>query len=170
VRDLFERYVPEDKRVQRLGATVDAETILGMSGDPGRGRALFFENDGLACKSCHKIGDRGGSVGPELTTIGKKLDRRKLLQSILDPSREIDPKYVTYLIETTDGLVLSGLLSRRTESLIELIDANTKHVHVETDAIERMARQQKSLMPDLLLKDLTAEQAADLLAYLQSLR
>ena len=48
-----------------------------------RGRELFFHTTGVTCKACHKVGEEGGSVGPELTQIGKKYDKAKLLESLL---------------------------------------------------------------------------------------
>jgi putative heme-binding domain-containing protein len=109
-------------------------------------------------------------VGPDLTTIGKKLDRTKLLESILQPSLAIDPQYATWLVETTDGLVHSGLLVRRSDAEVVLKPADGKEVRVAADEINRLAPQQKSLMPDLLLQELTAQQVADILEYLSSLR
>ena len=89
--------MPVEERVQRLGSVVRPEQILALTGDAGRGRAAFFETAGVACKNCHRIGQDGKEVGPELTAIGKKLDRTQLLESILEPSKRIDPKYVTFL-------------------------------------------------------------------------
>lgn len=170
VRDLFERYVPEEQRVKRLGTSVQPEQILKLPGDATRGQRLFFETATVQCKNCHRIGAQGRLVGPDLTQIAKKLDRAKLLESILEPSRTIDPAFVTYLAETSDGRVLSGLLVRRNEREVVLRDIEAREIVVPAADIEQFAPQQKSLMPELLLRDLTAEQVADLLAYLATLR
>lgn len=170
VRDLFERFVPEEERVKRLGTAVNADEILALSGDASRGRAVFWEAAGVQCRNCHRIGEQGKPLGPDLTQIGKKLDRAKLLVSILEPSQEIDPKFLTYLVETADGQVLSGLLAERTDATVALKLADGKEVRLPAADVERLAPSQKSLMPDLLVREMTAQQLADLLEYLSSLK
>ena len=170
IRDLFERFIPEEKRVKRLGGSVQAAEILAMAGDAERGKALFFNTNGVQCKNCHRVGEVGTGVGPELTQIGKKLDRAKLLESILEPSRAIDPQFVSYLMETAEGQVLSGLLVRRNESEVVLKLADGKDVRVAVGEVERFAPQQKSLMPDLLLREMTGQQVADLIEFLAGLK
>lgn len=170
VRDLFERFLPEDQRVQRLGTSVKPEEILALTGNADRGKELFFVSQGMACRNCHKIGKEGKEVGPELTTIGKKLDRAKLLESILEPSKVIDPKFVSYLVETSQGLVHQGLLVKQSDEVVVLRDPQNKLIEIATGDIEFMSAQQKSLMPELLFRDLTAEELADLLAFLSTLK
>jgi putative heme-binding domain-containing protein len=170
IRDLFERFIPEEQRVKRLGTDIRPEEILAIAGDAARGRELFLNIAGVQCKNCHKVGDQGQALGPDLTQIGKKLDKTKLLESILEPSKTIDPQYVGYLIETKEGEVLTGLLVKRTDGEVVLKQADNKEVRMSAGQIERMAPQQKSLMPDLLLRDLTTQQVADLLAFLAGLK
>jgi putative heme-binding domain-containing protein len=170
IRDLFERFLPEEQRTRRLGATIRPEAILALAGDAQRGRQLFLESAGVQCKNCHKIGDAGKQLGPELTTIGKKLDRAKLLESILQPSLAIEPQYAAWFVETTDGLVHTGLLVRRTDTEVQLKTAGGEEIAIAAAEIERLAPQQKSLMPDLLVQEMTAQQVADLLEYLSQLR
>jgi putative heme-binding domain-containing protein len=169
VRDLFERFIPDEQRVKRLGTLIKPESLLAMTGDSKRGRDVFFKTQGLQCANCHKVGDTGGAIGPELTLIGKKLSRRQLLENILDPSKEIEPKYATYLLDTDDGRSLSGLLMSKTEKEIVVRDNQGKD-HTFPPARVTLTPSKKSLMPDQLLRDLTAQQAADLLAYLESLK
>jgi len=64
----------------------------------------------VACSGCHRIGDRGPQVAPELTHIGKKYTRRQLLDKLLDPSKSVDPKFAAYLLQTTDGRSNLGVL------------------------------------------------------------
>jgi putative heme-binding domain-containing protein len=170
IRDLVERFIPEEQRVQRLGSSIKAEAILALAGDAGRGRMLFFETAGVQCKNCHKIGDQGQTLGPDLTQIGKKLDKAKLLESILEPSKTIDPQFVSHLVETNSGEVHTGLLVKRTDYETVLKKADGKEVTIRASEIDRSAPQQKSLMPDLLLRDLTPQQAADLLEFLAGLK
>jgi uncharacterized repeat protein (TIGR03806 family) len=170
IRDLFERFLPEEQRVKRLGSVVKPEQILALPGDVGRGRKLFFEAQGVQCRSCHRIGGQGTEVGPDLDGIGKKYDRAQILENILDPSKQIDAKYLTYVLETKRGQVYTGLLLEKTAARVVLKDATAKRIEVAAGDVEALAAQQKSLMPELLLRDLTAEQVADLTAFLSSLK
>jgi uncharacterized repeat protein (TIGR03806 family) len=170
VRDLFERFIPREERARRLGDVADRRAILSLRGDVGRGRAVFADNPAAQCKTCHRAGDIGQAVGPDLTKIGAKYDRAALLDQILEPSRTIEPPYTTYLVETKDGQVLSGLVVEKTARDVVLKDAQGKTVRIVGGDVERLVPQARSLMPELLLRDLTAQQVADLLEYLTTLK
>ena len=170
VRNLFEQFLPEDQRSKRLGDVIRPADILALPGDHARGKILFQETEGVQCKNCHKIGEVGTRLGPDLTQIGKKYNRLQLLETVLQPSKEIDPKYVTWLVETSEGRVHTGLLAEKTNSKIVLRDARNNLIEVSADQVDALIPQRKSLMPDLLLRDMTAQQVADLLAYLASLK
>jgi putative heme-binding domain-containing protein len=170
VRDLFEPFLPESQRMQRLGDSIDADALLAVAGVPDRGRVLFHESTVLQCRNCHRVGAQGGELGPPLDAIGRKLDRRKLLESVLYPSREIDRAYANWVVQTTAGTVLSGLLVEQTDAGILLRDSRSELHRIPREEIEEIVPQQKSLMPEALFRDLTIEQAADLLAYLGTLR
>jgi putative heme-binding domain-containing protein len=170
VRDLFERFIPDDQRVKRLGTVIKPDQILSLKGDAERGKALFFKSATLQCTSCHRVNGTGSTLGPDLSQIAKKYTRAQILESILEPSRSIDPKYVMYLIETTDGRNHSGLLGEKNDKEIVLKMQGDKEVRIPANKVEHMAPQKNSIMPELLLRDLTAEQAADLLEFLVSLK
>jgi len=127
---------------------------------------LFANTEGVQCKNCHRIGQIGSLLGPELTLIGKKYERHQLLEHILEPSKVVDPKYVSYVVSLSDGRVIHGLLVTRTAEQFVLRDIKDREVRVFADDVESIAPQRQSLMPELLLRDLTAQQVADLLAYL----
>jgi putative heme-binding domain-containing protein len=160
--------VPVSERIKRLGSVVNHAEILSLESDVLRGKQVFFNSTAAACKNCHRIDQVGEKLGPELTTIGQKYRPDQLLQHILEPSRFMEPKWVPYLLETVDGRVLIGLLESRTEQEVALRDAKNALHHVATDDVDLLVRQQKSLMPDLLLRDMTRQEIADLLAYLRA--
>jgi putative heme-binding domain-containing protein len=168
VRDLFECYAPPGSSRKRLGTSANPEEILSLKGDPGRGRTLIW-GSGLQCRTCHRIDSGDEKLGPDLGKIGSKYDRRKLLEAILDPSKDIDPKYAAQLVQTRDGAIYSGIVTERTPERLVLRDTE-KQITLPAASIERMMAQKKSMMPDFLLQDLTAEEAADLLDYLSSLK
>ena len=170
VRDLFERFLPHEQRVKRLGATVQAEQILRIPGNPSDGQTLFTKTAGVQCRNCHRVRKQGKAVGPDLDGVAKKNDRRALLESILQPSRKIDPKFRAYLVETVQGRVHTGLLVSKSDKQVVLRDAAGKELRVAAEDVEMIIAQPKSLMPELLVKDMTAQQLADLLAFLETLK
>src|SRR6185437_2512309 len=112
----------------------------------------------------------GATIGPDLSQIGKKYERATLLETILDPSKAIAPEYVPYLLETEAGQIFVGYVVEKTDDKVVLKDAQGKLVSVATGEVETLEPQKKSLMPELVLRDVTAQDAADLLAYLVSLQ
>jgi len=170
IRDLYEPFLPEDQKVKRLGETINAAALLAVQGDAKRGRDLFLTGQGIQCRSCHRVGEQGVALGPDLSQIGKRLDRAKLLESILEPSKTIDPKFRTWLVETVSGKVVAGLLIERTDEAIVIRDPQNKEHRFTPAEVEDLFPQRKSMMPDLLLRDMSAEQVADLLAWLESLK
>jgi uncharacterized repeat protein (TIGR03806 family) len=170
IRDLFERFLPDDQRIRRLGDPIDPAIILALSGDAGRGRQLFTAESAAQCKSCHRLGNVGTELGPDLAGIGAKYPRPDLLRHILEPAREVDPKFSLYAIATKDGQILTGLLVEKTGRDVVLRDPQNREIRVPVANIEQQGSRPGSLMPDRLLSDLTAQQAADLLEYLGSLK
>jgi putative membrane-bound dehydrogenase-like protein len=169
VRVLYERFIPEDQRPKRLGAAIKPEEILAMTGDAGRGRDIFFRSSAAQCKNCHRVQNVGGAIGPDLSQIGKKYERATLLETIVNPSKAIAPEFTAYLLETVQGQVYAGFLVERDDKQVVLKEATGKLIKVAAGDIEELEPQQKSLMPELVLRDVTAQDAADLLAYLASL-
>ena len=141
-----------------------------LDGDARRGGELFANAAGLQCKSCHNTNGSGARVGPDLRETAKKYTRAQLLESILQPSKSVDPKFQTHVVATADGRILTGVVTSRTERGLTLRDAKDQEHVLQSADIELDKVQSQSLMPDQLLRDLTPQQAADLLSYLESLR
>src|SRR5262249_42295909 len=132
VRDLFEGYLPQpEPAARKLGSSPRPRTILALKGDSGRGEKLFW-SPALHCGSCHKVGDPGTEVGPDLSAVGRLRGREDLLESILEPSRRIEPKYAAYFAQTAGGRSLTGLLVRRDERTVVLRDAQNREVVLVT--------------------------------------
>jgi len=169
VRGLFETFLPESQRRATLGANIDPQVILGRPGDLERGKLIYF-SDGARCRICHEINDPAQSLGPTLREINKKYARLpELLQHVLQPSLKIDDPYAVYVVLTTDGRSLSGLLSQQNETEIVIKTAEKKLERLSRNSISEMQKSPKSLMPDRILSDLTPQEAADLFAYVHSL-
>ncbi len=170
VRDLFERFVPKEHRVARLGRQIDVQELLEVNGDPDQGRALYFEGSELTCRDCHRVGGQGREVGPDLDRIASKYRRDQILHHILNPSDVVDQKYRNYAVETWSGRFYSGLLIEDSEESLVLRNVQGEAIRIPREDVDRSAPLNQSIMPEGLLQDLTAEQAADLLAFLATLK
>ncbi len=170
VRDLFERFLPDEQRSKRLGALIRPEKILAQRGDAERGKELFFKSEGMKCATCHRVNGTGSTLGPDLSQIAKKMSREKILENILEPSKEIDPKYASYALETAEGVVHTGILAAKTEREVVLRTSADKEIRIPAARVVNLQPLRVSLMPDQLLRDLTLEQAADLLEFLAALK
>src|SRR5205823_13972416 len=122
-------------RARKLGSSPRPKSILALKGDAGQGEKLFWST-ALNCGSCHKIGERGTAIGPDLSAIGKLRGREDLLESILEPSRRIEPKYAAYVAQIADGRSLTGLLVRRDESAVVLRDGQNKEIVLAAKDVE----------------------------------
>ncbi len=141
-------------------------------GDADRGKQLVaasIKND-TQCLKCHTIRGIGGNVGPDLSTIGQKASRENLLESILLPSKAIADQYLTWVIETKKGVVVTGLLVEDTADHVTLRDANAKDTTIDKKDIESRSKSQTSLMPSDLLAYMTEDDLVDMVEYLLSLK
>jgi putative heme-binding domain-containing protein len=143
------------------------EPLLAV-GDAARGRALFF--DKAACHTCHRVGDQGRNVGPDLTKVGAIRSGRDILESVLVPSATFAQGYDSYEAVLKAGESVSGALARETEEWIVLRQASGAEVSVRRAEVESLQPSKLSLMPEGLLQALTRQEAADLLAFLQDLK
>ena len=169
VSELFLDFLPEEARPEEI--RINPAHVLGLQGDVAHGRQLFLTDSRLLCRNCHRVQNDGTAVGPDLTQIGRKYEPRELLDSLLFPSRKIEPAYVPWLLLTKAGLVYTGfLVERAAGERVVLKDGEGKIISVPSDDIEEMIAQDKSLMPDDALRSVSPENVADLLAWLSSLK
>lgn len=156
--------------VARPRRILDMKTVLAIQGDLGRGRKLFFEDAQIACARCHRVQGAGGSVGPDLSTVGAKYGREEILYHILNPSGAINYNYVANTIQLTDGRVLSGIVADDSEERIILKTAQGERVEILRHRIERRKAQELSLMPENVAEVMSARDLADLVEFLAALR
>ncbi len=138
---------------------------LAAKGDAGRGKTLFLKS----CSVCHRLEGTGHAVGPDLAALAAKTPQF-LLQEILDPNRNVDSRYVSYVAISQDGQTLNGLLVAETSASITLQGPEDRRTTLLRGDIDELATANKSLMPEGFEKDFSHEQMADLLAYLTTSR
>ncbi|MEW6159857.1 MAG: PQQ-dependent sugar dehydrogenase, partial [Verrucomicrobiota bacterium] len=170
VRALFERFLPEEKRSRKLTPDFKFEEVLDHKGNTDRGRAIFFQTGGVQCYQCHQVRGEGRAFGPDLSAIGKKYSRAQLLEHLAHPSRRIDPEFILYQIETKNDLLHTGFLLKKTADAIHLKAADLSELHIPVTEVQTMQPSQISAMPEGLLQNLTAQEAADLIEYLFGLQ
>jgi putative heme-binding domain-containing protein len=132
-----------------------------MKGDTSRGRKVFE----TACATCHRAGDLGKDVGPNLATI-RQWNPELVLINILDPNREVAPNFVGYTVETRDGRTLDGLIADESAASLTLKRAEGVTETVLRRDIATISGSGLSLMPEGMESALTVEQMADLIAFL----
>src|SRR5690606_13687482 len=77
-------------------------------GDPRRGMRIIQSNQTAQCMRCHAMGDFGGDAGPQLSGVGKRLSRKELLQSLIEPSASIAPGFGYVSLDLNDGSSVGG--------------------------------------------------------------
>jgi putative membrane-bound dehydrogenase-like protein len=140
-----------------------------LGGDAQRGAQVFFGKK-VACSACHRVGDKGGQVGPNLSKIGAIRSGPDLLESIVFPSATFAQGYEPYLVTTTSGQVFTGVIARKTAQILVLRDASGAEKLIPSKAIDTIVPQKTSLMPAGLPSAMTVDEFRDLLAYLQALK
>jgi putative heme-binding domain-containing protein len=166
-----EPLLPLEKRETRLEADFDPAVVLGLKGDPARGSELLSPAGKLAaCLACHQLRGEGKDLGPALDGVGGRLSRAELLESLREPSKQFADGYETWTLTRADGSTGSGFLRMSDSGGPELrLTDGTVWQLTEVDR-SRLQKLPISLMPAGLLAGLTAREAVDLLAFLESLR
>jgi putative heme-binding domain-containing protein len=149
---------PAVKRDEVVKAFLPA---LQLRGDPVNGKKIYQER----CAACHRIGSLGQAVGPDLVTV-KAAGKETLLVNILDPNREVAPRYLNYTVETKSDESFSGVIVSESASGITLRGTNGTETLVLRSQIDRMRASGQSLMPEGLEIGLTPQDMADLIEYL----
>ncbi|HXD85706.1 MAG TPA: HEAT repeat domain-containing protein, partial [Urbifossiella sp.] len=142
--------------------------LVQTKGNAQRGKELYLNTKLIACATCHRMEGVGGSTGPDLSRVWDTQTVEKLLEAIIDPSKEIKEGYQAYRIATLDGQVLVGLKVSESPKEVVLRDANGRDVRIIKEDIETMAPSKLSLMPDNVVSQLSYDQFIDLLAFLKS--
>jgi putative heme-binding domain-containing protein len=147
----------------RAKVVKDYQDTLDLKGDVTRGKAVFKKT----CSTCHRLENVGVEVGPDLLSALRNKTPDALLVDILDPNREVDPRYVEYLVETRAGRIYTGMIAAETASSITLRRAEKAEDTILRNQIDTIQATVKSLMPEGLEMQLSRQELADVIAYLQ---
>ncbi|QDU49707.1 PVC-type heme-binding CxxCH protein [Gimesia panareensis] len=158
---LFAAAIPADRKQ----VLADYQKVLKLKADPLAGKQIFVKN----CVTCHKIGEIGVNVAPDIGDSRTKTPEY-LLTNILDPNRAIDANFFSYTVITVDGVVHTGIISSDSGGSITLTQPEGKTVTVLKDEIEEMKSNGVSLMPVGLEKNINPQQMADLISFIKNWR
>jgi putative heme-binding domain-containing protein len=148
---------------ERIGKLIRNRRLLVARGKPdaAKGAAVFEKH----CAACHRIGDKGAKIGPNLDGVGiRGVDR--LLEDLLDPNRNVDQAFRTTQIVTIDGRNLIGLALRDEGQILVLADSQGKEIRVAQDDIEERVESQLSVMPANVPELVKDDEFVDLIGYL----
>jgi putative membrane-bound dehydrogenase-like protein len=151
-----------DRSTPRADVVRAYQPALAQPGDGLRGMAIFRRE----CATCHRLGDHGHDVGPNLATVRHRRGD-ELLVAILDPHREVGPNFMQFAVTLDDGRVLAGMIAEETPVSLTLRQAEDKRDVVLRANIDELRGTGLSLMPEGLEKKVTVAEMADLLAYLR---
>jgi putative membrane-bound dehydrogenase-like protein len=165
VRELAARHFRRTTTSARTRLVAEYRASLNKPGVPQRGEHVFRRE----CAACHRIGDAGHSLGPDLTSSSSR-DAEALLTHILDPNSDILPNYVQYQLADTDGRVVSGLVVSQTAASVTLRSADDRTETIARTNIAEFASTGRSLMPEGFEEKITKPEMTDLIAYLQSVQ
>lgn len=160
-RKLFGSEVNSD----RAKVVAQYQDVLDLKGDITKGQAVFKK----ICSACHRVGNIGQQVAPDLASVKNKSDA-DLLVSILDPNREAQPNFNVYTVVTNQGRVYNGIIATESSGSITLRRAEGKQDVILRSNIDQLISTGLSLMPVGLEKDLTRQNIADVIAFVKSIK
>jgi putative membrane-bound dehydrogenase-like protein len=144
--------------------TLSITEINKLAGDIKKGKVIF----NTKCAICHKVGDFGKTIGPDLTNINKKYDQLALLDAIVNPSAAIVFGYEPWVITMKDGTVVSGFMLSQGNTMV-IKDLSGKQHVLDVQKIKEKKQLANSIMPDPSGLALSKSDLADITAYLMSL-
>ena len=136
-----------------------------LPGDTARGQQVYA---GANCASCHMIRGEGGRTGPDLSTVGSRLDPDEIATSLGDPDAEVAPRWWTMRIHRADGSTIEGLRMNEDTFTVRIMDNDENLWSFMKSDVRSLERIKTSTMP--AAEGLNASELDDLVAYLFSLR
>lgn len=161
IRERAQKMLTAAKPGRRQDVVEAYRDALTLTGDFERGRLVFQKN----CSVCHKAGGIGHEIGPNMATI-KTRGAEFILTNLLDPSREVNPQFVNYVVVTSDGRTMTGLIAAESAAALTLRRAENASDTVLRADIEELQSTGLSLMPEGLEKQLDKQAVADVIAFL----
>jgi quinoprotein glucose dehydrogenase len=165
IKDKLAKYEAARSKMDHLANY--RESLVG--GDAENGRRIFLYKAEVSCLRCHKVRGEGGEVGPDLTGIGSKQKRDYLLESIVDPNKQIAKGYESVILTLTSGRTVSGIVKAEDAKEVKLMNADGQTIVVPKSQIDDR-KTGKSAMPEDVVKHLSKSELRDLVEFLAGLK
>ena len=162
VRDRAAKVLAINLNTDRAKLVTEYLPIVREGGDPQHGSQIFQKR----CAQCHKLGDVGHAVGPDLMSLTDK-SAEAMVTAVLDPNRAVEAKFTTFTAVTKAGITHSGILSSETANSVTLRAAEGKEISLLRNEIEDLQSSTRSLMPEGLERELNPHDAAALVTYIR---
>ena len=141
--------------------------IVIEGGNKEAGRRVFFENPVASCTRCHRLGDVGSDIGPTMDSVGSRLSREQLVESIVFPNRAISEGFETVVVTTADEDVHAGILKKENEDELILNTVDSGAVRIAKGDI-KSRETGLSGMPEGFVDILSKQDIRDLVEFLSS--
>src|SRR5262249_19848570 len=143
IRRLASQLFGNEALSSRIAVIADYKSVLSMKGDASRGEGVFEKN----CMTCHQLGPKGHTVGPNLASSSLK-DPESLLTNILDPNFYVPPNYIQYLVADKQGRTYTGVIAAQTATSITLKRENDAGETILRGDIDELTSTSKSMRPE----------------------
>jgi len=170
----LEKAIQDAAGIEPIDQAMDVEEMAAFieytikNGDPERGEEVY-RRDSLLCLTCHAIGGSGGSLGPDLTSIGASAPMDYIVESLLQPQKKIKEGFHVVSVTKKDGSLLAGTLAQEDDQSITLRDISDQRIVVSKSDIASQTMSPVSLMPPGLTASLRRDELADLVMFLSLL-
>jgi putative heme-binding domain-containing protein len=162
-KDISIRSLAADYFKRPGGKSLSIDLAMNMPADAIKGKTIFETN----CISCHKIGGKGADIGPDLSLIKKKFDKKSMLDAIINPSASLAFGYEPWMISTQSGSYYGFLMADAKQIILK--DLTGKRNNIKASDVTSRVQQKNSLMPEPTSMGLKEKDLSDLTGYLLSL-
>jgi putative heme-binding domain-containing protein len=165
------RPAPKARPIVKKWEMANLEPLLAQVGKGrnfAKGKAAY---EAAQCAACHKLGNEGGAIGPDLTAVSSRFDRRSILESIIEPSKVVSEQYANTTVRLKDGDVVEGRIVEETPDKLVIRPnplAPDTLVTVKTADVKSRGLSKLSPMPEGLVNTLKDDEILDLMAYMES--
>jgi putative heme-binding domain-containing protein len=160
--ELPKESVPNRWSYEELLAYLDSPQ--GAAGSPSRGAQVFQT---AQCVSCHRFNGHGENIGPDLSAVAQRFQRKEILESIMHPNQVVSDQYSSQIVIAA-GKTYEGAAATNPDGSMTIMQADMQKITVAKEDIEEVTRSKTSAMPEGLLNKLTLDQVADLFAFLMN--
>jgi putative heme-binding domain-containing protein len=149
---------------QVAAPTVNEKPLNGA--EVARGAELLTAK---GCLSCHRVGDTGSYLGPDLTTVGARRSEEEIRSALVSPNKDVTPENRGVQLTTSDGKTVTGRLLRHDGFSVQIMDSNSQLRSFQKASLRKFAIVTTNPMPPYA-SQMSAQELADLVHYMSSLK